>query len=136
GVRLISDEIYHGITYTSTGSTPPVFPPTTASGDVTPTSRPDFLAATPPTTASGDVVRSSHLGSFDDTPTATTPSESGSDAVAPVPWRESAPTAARYLDRGAVVVNSFSKFWAMTGWRLGWLVLPDDLLAAVDALAG
>ena len=32
--------------------------------------------------------------------------------------------------------NSFSKYWAMTGWRLGWLVLPDDLVAAVDALAG
>ncbi|GCD20231.1 aminotransferase [Cellulomonas algicola] len=45
-------------------------------------------------------------------------------------------TAAQYLDTGAVVVNSFSKYWAMTGWRLGWLVLPDDLVAPVDALAG
>src|SRR6478736_3479392 len=66
GVRLVSDEIYHGITY-------------------------------------------------------------GSSSV---------PTAAHYLDSGAIVVNSFSKYWAMTGWRLGWLVLPDDLVAAVDALAG
>ena len=47
-----------------------------------------------------------------------------------------ATTAARYLDSGAIVVNSFSKYWAMTGWRLGWLVLPDDLIGAVDALAG
>ena len=45
-------------------------------------------------------------------------------------------TAARYLDRGAVVVSSFSKYWAMTGWRLGWLALPEDLVEAVDALAG
>lgn len=45
-------------------------------------------------------------------------------------------TAASSTDRGAVVVNSFSKYWAMTGWRLGWLVLPDDLVAPVDALAG
>ncbi|WP_456824955.1 pyridoxal phosphate-dependent aminotransferase [Cellulomonas sp. P5_E12] len=66
GVRLVSDEIYHGITY-------------------------------------------------------------GSEATA---------TAAHYLDRGAVVVNSFSKYWAMTGWRLGWLVLPQDLVAPVGALAG
>lgn len=66
GVRLVSDEIYHGITY-------------------------------------------------------------GSEATA---------TAAQYLEGGAVVVNSFSKYWAMTGWRLGWLVLPDDLLSVVDALAG
>jgi len=45
-------------------------------------------------------------------------------------------TAAQYLDRGAVVVNSFSKYWAMTGWRLGWMLLPEDLVSAVDALAG
>jgi aspartate/methionine/tyrosine aminotransferase len=66
GVRLISDEIYHGITYT-------------------------------------------------DAPVA---------------------TAARFLDSGAIVVNSFSKYWAMTGWRVGWLVLPPDLAACVEALAG
>ncbi len=46
------------------------------------------------------------------------------------------PTAARYVGDGAVVVNSFSKYWAMTGWRLGWLVLPDELVGPVDALAG
>lgn len=33
-------------------------------------------------------------------------------------------------------MSSFSKYWAMTGWRLGWLVLPEDLVAPVDALAG
>ncbi|WP_264029364.1 pyridoxal phosphate-dependent aminotransferase [Cellulosimicrobium sp. SH8] len=46
------------------------------------------------------------------------------------------PTAARHVGEGAVVVNSFSKYWAMTGWRLGWLVLPDELVGPVDALAG
>jgi len=46
------------------------------------------------------------------------------------------PTAARHVGDGAVVVNSFSKYWAMTGWRLGWLVLPDELVGPVDALAG
>ena len=44
-------------------------------------------------------------------------------------------TAAKYLRTGAVVVNSFSKYWAMTGWRLGWLILPDDLISPIDALA-
>lgn len=33
-----------------------------------------------------------------------------------------------------VVVNSFSKAWAMTGWRLGWLIHPPSLVPAVDAL--
>jgi aspartate/methionine/tyrosine aminotransferase len=32
------------------------------------------------------------------------------------------------------VVNSFSKYYAMTGWRLGWLVLPEDLLRPVECL--
>jgi len=33
-----------------------------------------------------------------------------------------------------IVVNSFSKNWAMTGWRLGWLVLPPDLLPDFEKL--
>ncbi len=38
--------------------------------------------------------------------------------------------------RSAVVVNSFSKYFAMTGWRLGWLLVPPELQRAVDCLAG
>jgi aspartate/methionine/tyrosine aminotransferase len=62
GVRLISDEIYHGLTYDSPISTAAICP-------------------------------------------------------------------------GAVVVNSFSKYFSMTGWRVGWLVLPDDLVRPVECLA-
>lgn len=36
----------------------------------------------------------------------------------------------------ALVVSSYSKYWGMTGWRLGWLVLPPGMVDAVDALAG
>lgn len=68
GVRLVSDEIYHGVTY-------------------------------------GD----------------------GPDAKG---------VSAREVDAHAIVVSSFSKYWGMTGWRLGWLLVPQDLRAAVDALAG
>ena len=35
-----------------------------------------------------------------------------------------------------MVVNSFSKYFSMTGWRIGWLLVPDDLIDAVDRLAG
>ena len=38
--------------------------------------------------------------------------------------------------RNAVVVNSFSKYYAMTGWRLGWLLVPQELRRAVDCLTG
>lgn len=40
------------------------------------------------------------------------------------------------LDDSAIVVSSFSKYWGMTGWRLGWLLLPEELARPVDALAG
>ncbi len=35
----------------------------------------------------------------------------------------------------AVVVNSFSKYFSMTGWRVGWLILPEDLIRPVECLA-
>jgi aspartate/methionine/tyrosine aminotransferase len=38
--------------------------------------------------------------------------------------------------REAVVVNSFSKYFSMTGWRLGWLLVPERLRRAVDRLTG
>lgn len=40
------------------------------------------------------------------------------------------------VDRGGIVANSFSKYFSMTGWRIGWLLVPDDMLDVVDALAG
>lgn len=69
-VRLVSDEIYHGITYPAEGST----------------------------------------------------ADRG--------------TCAWSLDRNAITVSSFSKYWGMTGWRIGWALVPDDLIGTVDALAG
>jgi aspartate/methionine/tyrosine aminotransferase len=74
GVRLISDEIYHGLNY--------------------------------------------------DSAIATVGSVSGS-----------ALATAAALSPSAIVVNSFSKYFAMTGWRVGWLVLPDDLIRPVERLA-
>ncbi|MBN9562896.1 MAG: aminotransferase class I/II-fold pyridoxal phosphate-dependent enzyme [Alphaproteobacteria bacterium] len=35
----------------------------------------------------------------------------------------------------AVVINSFSKYFSMTGWRIGWMVLPEDLVRPVECLA-
>lgn len=67
GIRLISDEIYHGITYESAAQT---------------------------ARACG-------------------PADQG----------------------GAIVVNSFSKYYSMTGWRLGWMLVPPDLARSVECLA-
>lgn len=65
GVRLVSDEIYHGVTY--------------------------------------------------------------GDSVGDCAWTH---------DRNAIVVSSFSKYWGMTGWRLGWALVPDDLVGPFEALTG
>jgi aspartate/methionine/tyrosine aminotransferase len=43
-------------------------------------------------------------------------------------------SAAQFSD-SAVVVNSFSKYFSMTGWRIGWLVLSPDLARPVECLA-
>ena len=44
--------------------------------------------------------------------------------------------AARVLDHhpDAFVVNSFSKYWSMTGWRVGWVVVPDSVVDTVERL--
>ncbi len=39
------------------------------------------------------------------------------------------------LNADAIVINSFSKYFCMTGWRLGWMVLPENLLRPVERLA-
>jgi aspartate/methionine/tyrosine aminotransferase len=73
GVRLISDEIYHGITY-----------------------------------GPSEARRSSSDG----------------------------PTSAWQTSRTGVIFGSFSKYFSMTGWRLGWMVVPEDLRRPVDVLTG
>ncbi|MSO71960.1 MAG: aminotransferase class I/II-fold pyridoxal phosphate-dependent enzyme [Alphaproteobacteria bacterium] len=44
-------------------------------------------------------------------------------------------TTALSVTGDAVIINSFSKYFSMTGWRLGWMVLPEDLLRPVECLA-
>jgi aspartate/methionine/tyrosine aminotransferase len=34
------------------------------------------------------------------------------------------------MDNSAIVVNGFSKRWAMTGWRIGWIIVPETLIEA------
>ncbi len=51
-----------------------------------------------------------------------------------ITYGEAATTALALTDR-AVVINSFSKYFSMTGWRLGWMVLPEELVRPVECLA-
>lgn len=45
------------------------------------------------------------------------------------------PRSALSVDPDAVVVNSFSKYFGMTGWRLGWCIAPEPLVAAMERIA-
>jgi aspartate/methionine/tyrosine aminotransferase len=48
---------------------------------------------------------------------------------------EAAAQTARAFGRDAIVINSFSKYYSMTGWRLGWMLVPPDLARSVECLA-
>ena len=39
------------------------------------------------------------------------------------------------IDENVISINSFSKYFNMTGWRLGWLVVPEALVPVVERLA-
>ena len=49
-------------------------------------------------------------------------------------YGEKAHSALEFTDQ-AIVINSFSKYFSMTGWRLGWMVLPPDLVRPAECLA-
>ncbi|MBT9096293.1 pyridoxal phosphate-dependent aminotransferase [Methylovulum psychrotolerans] len=49
-------------------------------------------------------------------------------------YGQPATTALQYSD-AVFVINSFSKYFGMTGWRIGWLVVPEDFVAAAEKLA-
>jgi aspartate/methionine/tyrosine aminotransferase len=49
-------------------------------------------------------------------------------------YDRSADTALRYSDN-AIVINSFSKYFSMTGWRIGWMIVPSGLVRTIERLA-
>ncbi|MFM9871565.1 pyridoxal phosphate-dependent aminotransferase [Achromobacter xylosoxidans] len=49
---------------------------------------------------------------------------------------EGQPRSALTLDDDIIVINSFSKYFHMTGWRLGWMIVPEAMAAAVEKIAG
>lgn len=44
-------------------------------------------------------------------------------------------TTALEIGDEAVIINSFSKYYCMTGWRIGWMVLPEELVRPVECVA-
>ena len=55
---------------------------------------------------------------------------------APLDGHEALSRSAWETSREAVVFSSFSKYFSMTGWRIGWMLVPERLRRAVDVLTG
>lgn len=51
-----------------------------------------------------------------------------------ITYGQAAQTALKFTDR-AIILNTFSKFFAMTGWRLGWIITPKDMNERMKMLA-
>lgn len=48
---------------------------------------------------------------------------------------EGEPRSALTLDDDVIIINSFSKYFHMTGWRLGWMIVPEAMIAPVEKIA-
>lgn len=44
-------------------------------------------------------------------------------------------TTAASLTDDVIIINSFSKFYCMTGWRIGWMIMPEHLIRPIECLA-
>ena len=44
-------------------------------------------------------------------------------------------TCALETNANAIIINSFSKYYSMTGWRVGWMIVPDILVEPIERLA-
>ncbi|MCZ4499242.1 MAG: aspB [Marmoricola sp.] len=53
-----------------------------------------------------------------------------------ITYGQAATSSAWQTSRTGVIFGSFSKYFSMTGWRLGWMVVPEDLRRPVDILTG
>ncbi len=120
GIRLVSDEIYHGITYADATAANHSENDGRAAENIGPDPLQDdhHVAGAGAGAGAEDGARGVGDGTGD-----------AAEGVG-------RPVSAWATDRSGFVVNSFSKYFSMTGWRIGWMLVPDDLVDAVDAIAG
>lgn len=50
-------------------------------------------------------------------------------------YYEEQPKSALCMDPSLIIINSFSKYFHMTGWRLGWLIVPKEIRPAIEKMA-
>ena len=51
------------------------------------------------------------------------------------PWSTATAYSTLAFSDDVIVINSFSKYYCMTGWRIGWMVVPSNITRTVECLA-
>ena len=93
----------------------------------------DGLVLASPSNPSGTMLDSTHLAAVVDWCVANGVRLVSDEIYHGITYGEPATTALAH-DAGVVVVNSFSKYFSMTGWRLGWAIAPPDLLSSMTRI--
>lgn len=94
----------------------------------------DGLIITSPSNPTGTVIDPEELKRISDWCTANNVVLISDEIYHGITFGQKAETALRFSD-DAIIVNSFSKYFAMTGWRLGWLILPENVVPRVKSLS-
>jgi aspartate/methionine/tyrosine aminotransferase len=94
----------------------------------------DGLVVASPANPTGTMVRTDEMAALAEYCTSRGIRMLSDEIYHGITYGVAAPTAASHSET-AVVVQSFSKYYSMTGWRLGWLLLPQDLVVPVERLA-
>ena len=105
----------------------PTVPLMEAAGDL------DGLIIASPSNPTGTMVDAPHLKALADYCTEKGIRLISDEIYHGITYGERAVTALEFCDE-AIVINSFSKYFSMTGWRLGWTVVPPDLLRPLECL--
>ena len=87
-----------------------------------------------PGNPSGTMLRTDELRALSDSAKAKGMALISDEIYHGLTYERPATTALRFSDE-AIVVNSFSKYYCMTGWRVGWLVLPERFVRPVERLS-
>ena len=94
----------------------------------------DGLIVASPSNPTGTMIGNSEMQALTTLATQTSMRFISDEIYHGITYGHDAVTALAYDDE-AIVINSFSKYFSMTGWRLGWLVVPESMMRSVECLA-
>ncbi|MEM0946651.1 MAG: aminotransferase class I/II-fold pyridoxal phosphate-dependent enzyme [Pseudomonadota bacterium] len=92
------------------------------------------LIVASPANPTGTMLDSAHLAALIDRAAASETVFVSDEIYHGIEYDQRAVSALEITDN-VVVINSFSKYYSMTGWRVGWMVVPDDMVRVIERLS-